>query len=92
MAERFAAAAFALEVGEMSPPVISPSGVHLIKVTEIKPGSKPLSSVREEVQAALAQELFAELAERQRKIARITFSGKTAHYEPITNRLVAAER
>jgi peptidyl-prolyl cis-trans isomerase C len=92
MADRYAEVAFALEIGQISQPLTSSNGVHLIKVTEIKPGAKRLSSVREEVRAALAQELFVQLADGQRRTARITFSGKAAYYEPQTERLVAAER
>jgi peptidyl-prolyl cis-trans isomerase D len=46
----FSAAAFALKPGEVSAPVESPFGIHLIKVEEKKPAeSKPLDSVSGEI-------------------------------------------
>jgi len=79
MADAFAEAAFALQVGQISPPVVTPLGVHLIKVTGSKPGSKQLSQVREDVRAAAAQQLFSEIARRQRKTGKIVFASGTAY-------------
>ena len=50
----FEAAAFALPVDEVSEPVQTEFGYHLIKVTEIEEGSQPeFAEVREEVEASL---------------------------------------
>ena len=65
----FDEAAFALGEGEISEPVRSKFGYHLIQVTDIQAGStKPLTAVREEivkeVQKRQAESLFYEWAER----------------------------
>ena len=63
----FEAAAFSLPVGQVSEPVQTEFGHHLIKVTEIEEGSTPsLDEIREEVEAAyrnsLADEDFLNLS------------------------------
>ena len=62
MDEAFSHAAFGLEVGQISQPVRTPFGVHLIRCNEIKPGGKQFAAVRNEVADALARELLEELA------------------------------
>lgn len=71
MPEAFTVAAFALEPGEVSPPVITAAGVHLIQCLEIKPGPKRWQDVREDLQSAVARHLFHWAADRQRPNARI---------------------
>ncbi len=54
MTEAFAEAAFALQKDEISEPVETEFGVHIIQVTEIKPESvKPLAEVRDEIEQTL---------------------------------------
>jgi parvulin-like peptidyl-prolyl isomerase len=67
MSEPFSQAAFALDVGQISPPVVSPAGVHLIRCLEVKPGTLQWQDVRAELREAATQYLFRWLAERQRK-------------------------
>ncbi len=88
MVEPFSQAAFALKKGQISPPVVTPFGVHLIVVTEIKPGEIEWSDVREHLQAPAAHELFLKLAEKQRKKAKIEFTGTLQHFKPGTKELV----
>lgn len=66
--------AFALEPGELSEPVRSAFGYHLIEVTEIQAETvRPLEEVREELEAALrsdeAEHRYFELAERMGNLA-----------------------
>jgi peptidyl-prolyl cis-trans isomerase D len=65
----FEEAAFALQEGEVSEPVRSSFGIHLIKITGIKPSSvKPFDEVREEVERDYrkleGERVYFEMAER----------------------------
>ncbi len=88
MVEPFARAAFALDKGEISPPVATVFGIHLITVTDIKPGNTKLADVRETVRSALAEQLYNQMAARERPKAQIEFVGSTPHFKPGTAELV----
>ena len=70
MVREFQEAAFALRLDEISAPVRTPYGFHLIQVTDIRPGGekRPLAEVRDEIVAGLrrqaAGQKFAEDADR----------------------------
>ncbi len=88
MPERFSRAAFALDTGQISEPVQTQSGIHLIRCNEIKPGAKKPGEVREQLDAALAKELMKKLADLQRPHAPVTFTGAAPHFKPGTQELV----
>lgn len=89
MVESFARAAFALEPGEVSRPVVTTFGVHLIRAGEIKPGGKQLADVRVEVREALARELLERLAEIERRHTPVTFTGTSPYFKPGTKELAS---
>lgn len=64
-------AAFALKPGEISPPVASRFGVHLLTVTEVQPGDLSLEDVREEVLADLGKQLWDQQLAQERSQAKI---------------------
>lgn len=69
MVKEFEDAAFGLPVGQVSEPVRSPFGIHLIEVTEIREGEEPsLEAMRPKIVQALqraeAERLFYEQVER----------------------------
>ena len=88
MDEAFSRAAFALQPGQISPPVKSPFGVHLIRCDAIKPGRKSLADARAELEEALARELFEKLARVELKHTPVRFTGKAPYFKPGTEELV----
>jgi parvulin-like peptidyl-prolyl isomerase len=88
MVKTFSQAAFELDVGQISQPVVTKFGVHLIKVTAIRPGSLSWSRSRKLLQAAAAQELFLQLADRERETTPVRYMGTTAYVDPKTGQLV----
>ena len=88
MVESFSRAAFALEVGQVSEPVTTRFGVHLIRCDEIKPGSKRLEDVHRELEQALARELLDKLARFEERRTPVEFTGKWPHFKPGTRELV----
>ncbi|HVX12956.1 MAG TPA: peptidylprolyl isomerase [Pirellulales bacterium] len=67
MSEAFSKAAFTLDKGGLSKPVVDQFGVHLITCTDIKPGERTWREARRELVDAFAREKFLELADAQRK-------------------------
>ena len=74
MPEDFSKAAFTLHKGEVSPPVVSPFGVHLIQMQEIIPGKRTWEDCREELRPAVTLYLFRWIAEKERKSAKVSYS------------------
>lgn len=62
MPEAFSQAAFALGLGELSPPVVSRFGIHLIKCLDVRPGKQQFGDVREAVSRVAMEEEFRRLA------------------------------
>ena len=87
MAPEFSTAAFAAKQGEISPPVTSPFGVHLIQVTDIKPGTKSFSDARDAVQAAFADLLLKEVMMEERAKAKVEYAPGFPHFKPGTTEL-----
>ena len=72
MVEPFAAAAFAMKPGQISDPVQTPFGLHLILVTARKSGqATKFEDVKEVVREAYSNKLRDSLVAQQRKTAKI---------------------
>lgn len=71
MPEPFSRAAFELDEGQISQPVVSPAGVHLIQCLEIKPGKGTWQDARTRLVPAVAQYLFEWAADQQRPKATV---------------------
>lgn len=66
-----AKAAFSLNINEISEPVVSAFGVHLIQVTERIPGELSLEDVRPQIFERLSDQLWTETVHRERQSAKI---------------------
>lgn len=89
MVEPFSKAAFALAIGEISPPVVTPFGIHLIQCTEVDAGSKTAVDNRDELRKAAALLLFQRMAAQERRTADVTFTGSWPYFDPESRQLVA---
>jgi parvulin-like peptidyl-prolyl isomerase len=73
MPEDFSRAAYALKPGEISEPLVSPFGIHLITVLEEKPGGKQWHEVQSELRPAVTLYLFRWVADRERAGAKVEY-------------------
>ena len=92
MPESFSRAAFQLEKDQVSEPVRTRFGVHLIQCLEIEPGKREFDDVRPQVAASAARYLFDRLARRNRRGVTIMFTGAMPHFRPGSTKLVDAQR
>ena len=67
MGKAFSEAAFATNVGELSPPILTSQGVHLILVLEKKEGTIPLEQRIDMVRVAFVKELWDAIVQKQRQ-------------------------
>jgi parvulin-like peptidyl-prolyl isomerase len=88
MPQVFADAAFKLEKDEISPPVETKFGVHLIKCLEVKRGRKKLAAVRKEVQAEATKFLFDWVLEQQAGKSKVRYTGNAPYFDPQTQKLM----
>ena len=88
MPESFSKAAFGLQVKEISQPVRTKFGFHLIKCLKLERGKKELHEVRGEVRDAATRFLFRWVVEQQAPRSQVRYTGKAAYWHPETGRLI----
>jgi parvulin-like peptidyl-prolyl isomerase len=88
MVEAFSAAAFKLKKGEVSGPVITPYGLHLIECTDVKPGDKTWEQVRNLLAPAIAKSIFERLANEMRSSVTVEYTGVIPYLDPRTGQVV----
>ncbi len=89
MVPQFSDAAFGLTLGDISDPVVTPFGVHLIKVTEVKPGNKKWQDVLNVLQPTFSQALLKQVIAQQRQAMqdKIEYADDFPHFKPGTTEL-----
>lgn len=87
MEESFSRAAFALKPGEISPPIRSSFGVHLIRCDEVLPGTKKVSDLTGPIDEALAKELLEKLSHLERQKTEVKYTSAWPHFKPGTREL-----
>ncbi|MBS0207476.1 MAG: peptidylprolyl isomerase [Planctomycetes bacterium] len=92
MVEPFAAAAFKLKKGEISPPVVTTFGVHVIQCTDIRQGAKPWQDSRDELVRAVTDDLFQTITSEMRSKTKIEYTGQGPHLDPATKQLVLPKK
>jgi parvulin-like peptidyl-prolyl isomerase len=88
MVDDFSKTAFQLKRGEISEPVVTPFGVHLIRVTDEKPGGKQWTEVLDQMRVPASVELFEKLAEKEAATAKIEYTGVIPYFKPGTTEIV----
>lgn len=87
MLEPFSAALFQLKPDEISQPVATTLGVHLIQAGEVKPGTKDLKESLPLIQQLVAEDVLKRMINDQRARAKIEFSGAMPYFRPGTEEL-----
>jgi len=84
MVEAFTQPVFALAKGDVSKPIVTPFGVHLVKVTDMEPGRIGLDAVRPGLEKMMAAQLVRDLLTKARASTRVTYAPGVAHFDPAT--------
>jgi len=87
MLEPFSAALFNLKPGEISEPVPTTMGVHLIQAGEVKSGSKDIKESLPLIQQLVAEDVLKRLINDQRARSKIDFTGEVPYFKPGTEEL-----
>jgi parvulin-like peptidyl-prolyl isomerase len=92
MVPQFSEAAFTMQPGEISKPVVTPFGVHLIKVTDVKPGTKTWRDVANEMKPIYSQLLLKQVLAHERETMKdkIEYADDFPHFRPGTTELATA--
>lgn len=88
MPESFSRAAFSLQPAETSGPVVTSFGVHLIHCLQVKPGQRRWQDVRDRLRKDLARRVFDNLVQRERRRARVEYTGAMPYIDPESGKLV----
>jgi parvulin-like peptidyl-prolyl isomerase len=81
MLEEFGEALYSLKPGEISQPVTSALGTHLIMATGVNPGGKLWTQVVPQIKQAAAADKIKKLMNKERETAKIEFTGKVPYYK-----------
>lgn len=80
MDEEFARQAFALAKGEISKPFVTPFGVHLVRVTDLKPGDARPETLRPQLEKLVVQDAIRAIVARGRQTTPIDYAPGIPHF------------
>ncbi len=89
MPESFSEAAFKLEPGQISAPVRTEFGFHIIRCEEIKPGTRSYEQAEQDIRRHATQYLFAWIVARQMEQTPPRYSGQYPHLDSTTGQVIA---
>ncbi|MFM7243915.1 MAG: peptidylprolyl isomerase [Planctomycetaceae bacterium] len=84
MVEEFARPVYRLAKGDVSRPIVTPFGVHIVKVTDVQPGRIGIDVVRPRIEKVLLTDLVRVLVDEARARLPVTYSPGVAHFDPAT--------
>ena len=84
MVEAFNKPVFTLAKGNVSKPIMTPFGVHLVKVIDVEPGRIGLDAVRPGLEKMMAAQLIRDLLAKARAATPVTYTPGVAHFDPAT--------
>ena len=88
MPEAFSKTVFKMSVGDVSEPIQTRFGVHLVRVLEIKAGEKRLAQVRKQVEKAATKFVFEWIVKEQATKTEVRYTGKAPYFDPQSGKLV----
>ena len=80
--DEFGRQAFALAKGEMSQPFATPSGIHIVRVTETQPGRLPLARLRPQIEQQLMADAVRDTLAEGRRTTAIEVASDVTHFDP----------
>lgn len=90
--EEVAKQAFSISKGDISKPFVTPSGVHIMQVTDVQEGRKTLDGLRAQIEQTLAQETVRDTLAEARRTTTIEYGPGVVHFDPATPPAGAAPR
>lgn len=78
--EEFAKQVFSLARGDISKPFATSFGVHIVTVTDVKPGTVGPEVVRQQLERALAQQILRDRLAEVRQATRIEYAAGIPHF------------
>ncbi len=83
MPEAFSKTAFDLKVGEVSEPISTKFGIHLVQIREVREGNRTWKESRQELTQDVKRWLFDWAAEKQRDKAKVSFTGQGPYWQTV---------
>jgi len=88
MNQAFTKSAFSLAQGDVSQPVRTPFGFHLIRLLELEAGDKTWKDCAEQLEAEAAKILFEWVVKRHRPKVSVEYYGNSPYTDPKTGELI----